>query len=92
MGGILFIFGAGLMIASFILVFVKVEVLQIGLSLLTAIFFGFYIIYDIQLIMGGKKYELGIDDYIYGALILYIDIIGLFLEILRIMSKLSEKN
>ena len=42
----------------------------------------FYIIYDTQLIAGGKRFEITMDDYIIGALILYIDIIRLFLYIL----------
>ena len=37
--------------------------------------------------MGGKRYEIEIDDYILGAIILYTDIIMIFLYLLRIMSK-----
>lgn len=43
------------------------------------ILYGFYLIYDTQLIIGGRHSELEIDDYIIGALIIYIDIIVLFL-------------
>ena len=32
------------------------------------------------------------DDYIIGAMILYIDIIMLFLEILKLLSKVMGKN
>ena len=39
------------------------------------ILFGLYLVFDTQLIMGGKKYEFDYDDYIWGALMLYIDII-----------------
>ena len=44
--------------------------------------FGVYLIFDTQLVMGGKRYELCIDDYIVGALILYLDIIMIFLYLL----------
>ena len=44
--------------------------------------FGVYLIFDTQLIMGGKRYELSIDDYVVGALILYLDIIMIFLYLL----------
>mmetsp|Transcript_130044 Transcript_130044/g.183445 ORF Transcript_130044/g.183445 Transcript_130044/m.183445 type:complete len:124 (+) Transcript_130044:606-977(+) len=37
--------------------------------------FGLYLIYDTQLIAGGKRFKLSIDDYILGAMLLYIDII-----------------
>ena len=41
--------------------------------------------------MGGTKHELSLDDYIIGALMLYIDIIGLFLELLRLLSYLNKE-
>lgn len=47
--------------------------------------FGIYLIYDTQLIVGGKSHELSVDDYIVGALNLYIDIISIFLDILSIL-------
>ena len=50
-----------------------------------AILYGMFLLYDTQLIVGGHKYELSLDDYIVGALILYIDIIMLFIELLRFM-------
>ena len=52
------------------------------------VFYGFYIIYDTQLIVGGRKHELSYDDYIIGALMLYVDIIGLFLELLELLNRL----
>jgi FtsH-binding integral membrane protein len=35
--------------------------------------------------MGGKRYELDIDDYIVGAIILYTDIITIFIYLLQIL-------
>jgi len=49
--------------------------------------YGFYLIYDTQLIAGGKRYELSMDDYVIGALMLYIDIIHMFIRILALFSK-----
>ena len=51
------------------------------------IIYSIYLVIDTQLIMGGKRYEIEIDDYILGAIILYTDIIMIFLYLLRIMSK-----
>jgi len=48
------------------------------------ILYGLFLIIDTQLIVGGKKHEMSIDDYIVGALILYIDIITIFLYLLEI--------
>lgn len=46
-----------------------------------------YIIYDTQIIVGGKhrRYALEVDDYCIGALILYSDILMLFLYVLQLM-------
>jgi protein lifeguard len=51
--------------------------------------YAFYLIVDTQLIMGGRRNELTLDNYILGAMLLYIDIIQLFLNLLRI---LGERN
>ena len=51
-----------------------------------AFLFSCYIIFDTQLMMGGKhKYAIDPEEYIFGALNLYLDIINLFLFILRII-------
>ena len=51
---------------------------------LGALLFSMYIVYDAQLIFGGKhkKFKFGVDDYVFAALSLYLDIINLFLIIL----------
>ncbi len=45
-----------------------------------------YIIYDTQLIVGNKENKFEIDDYIFAAVCIYIDIVRLFIYILRILS------
>ena len=47
--------------------------------------YSFYIIWHTQLILGEKGEKLSIDDYAIGALLLYIDIIYLFMNLLRLM-------
>lgn len=51
------------------------------------IIFSFYIVYDAQLIAGGRYEELSYDDYVIGALMLFIDVIGLFIYILALTGK-----
>jgi hypothetical protein len=47
--------------------------------------FSMYLVYDTQLIMGGDhECSIGIDDYVFAALQLYIDIVQLFLYILQL--------
>ncbi len=52
---------------------------------LGAALFGIYLVIDTQLIVDGGRYSLSLDDYITGALILYIDIIQIFLFILSLL-------
>lgn len=52
--------------------------------------FVMYIVYDTQLIIGefhGHKHQFGIDDYVFAALNLYLDLINLFLQLLRVFGK-----
>ena len=49
--------------------------------------FSIYLIIDTQLILGGRHVELTLDNYVLGAVMLYVDIIRLFIEILRIVGK-----
>merc|ERR1719162_343981 len=51
-----------------------------------ACLFSFYIVYDTQLIIGGKnkQHEFCIDDYCMAAINLYMDIIQLFLFLLQL--------
>ncbi len=51
------------------------------------ILFSAYLIYDTQLILGefGRKYS--IDDYVFAALALYLDIINLFVYILNLVGR-----
>lgn len=52
---------------------------------LGAAIFGIYLVIDTQLIVGGGRYNLSMDDYVAGALMLYIDIIQIFLYILSML-------
>ena len=51
--------------------------------------FGFYIIYDTQQIMGGNhiRFKFEEDDYILASIVLYLDIIQLFLYVLKALSE-----
>ena len=51
------------------------------------IVFGFYIIFDTQLIIGNGQWKLSEEDYIVAALIIYIDIVQLFIYLLRILGE-----
>lgn len=88
-GGMLFMLTFILIIAIFLSIFIQSKVFDIVISAAVIFLYGIYFIYDTQLIIGGKTNELTIDDYILGALLLYIDIIQIFIEILKILERVN---
>lgn len=61
-------------------------ILSVGGALLASL----YLIFDLQLIMGGRNCELSPEEYILGAVMLYTDIIQIFIYLLEIFSRLSD--
>ena len=59
---------------------------MIGFGAAGALVFSLYLIYDTQLMLGGKhKYALSPEEYIFAALNIYLDVINLFRYILLIV-------
>lgn len=58
---------------------------QLIYACLGALLFSIYLIYDTQLILGKGQYSYSLDDAYLAAIQLYLDIINLFLNILRIV-------
>jgi len=54
---------------------------------LCVVLLGIFLIHDTQLIVGKGKWRLGLDDYIVGALIIYVDLITIFLYLLALFGK-----
>ena len=79
-----------LVFACLTAVFVPGKLVQVALSVLVALIMSVYIVFDTQMIVGGRYAALSIDDYIFAALMLYVDVMRLFLEILRILGKLKN--
>jgi FtsH-binding integral membrane protein len=83
-GPILFVVGFTLAFASILFFTVPIQAMHVVWCIIAVILFSFYLLFDTQLIMGGKRYEIEIDDYILGAIILYTDIITIFIYLLQI--------
>ncbi|XP_066300979.1 protein lifeguard 2-like [Branchiostoma lanceolatum] len=77
---VLFIFG---LIA--VITFPWVPILQTVYAGLGALLFALFLAYDTQLVVGGKRHELSPEEYIAGALQLYLDIVYIFLFILQLV-------
>uniref|UniRef100_A0A914EAB4 Uncharacterized protein n=1 Tax=Acrobeloides nanus TaxID=290746 RepID=A0A914EAB4_9BILA len=79
----LFLFIIGI-VAIVVLVAFNVRWLYMAYAGLSAILFMVYLAIDIQLIMGGRKYEISPEDYIFAAIQLFLDIIIIFWYLLAI--------
>jgi len=86
MYGTLFVITLGLLMFGFMCLIFRSEAMYNFYCVLGAMLFCVYIIADTQLIMGGKhKMSVSPEEYILAALNLYLDIINLFLFLLRII-------
>ena len=61
--------------------------LEFLFCLIGAILFTFILVYDTQKIAQFNNSDITIDDYIFAALVLYTDIIRLFIEILKLLGR-----
>lgn len=83
MGGMLWVAVCILFFAGFLCFFLPA--LRVLYCVIGVIIYSIYLIYDTQLVMGkfGNEYE--IDDYVIAALMIYIDIIQIFLYLLQLL-------
>ena len=87
-GGTLTVMGTTLLQLAFIMFFLGLKSNFIY-NIIGVFFFGLYLVYDTQLIVGEsrRKYSINKEDYILGAMLLYMDIIRIFKFLLRIFGK-----
>ncbi|CAB0030418.1 unnamed protein product [Trichogramma brassicae] len=91
MGTYLFVAAIVLMIFGIITIFYHGKTVTIVYSSFGALLFSFYLVYDTQLMLGGKhKYSLSPEEYIFASLNLYLDIVNIFIYILSILSASSR--
>lgn len=62
-----------------------------AISAAFAVIYSVYLLVDTQMVLGGKHKQLTLDDYILGATIIYVDIISLFLKLLRLLGKKKDE-
>ena len=69
----------------FLFMFFDIPFLRVILVVVVIILMSVWVVYDTQLIIGNKKkYRLEMDDYTLGALIIYTDVITIFLYIMEL--------
>jgi FtsH-binding integral membrane protein len=71
------------MIFGIVAIFIPEKTIKLIYASCGALLFCLYLVYDTQLMIGGKhRYSISPEEYIFAALNLYLDIVNIFLYIL----------
>lgn len=87
-GGFLMAAILGLIVASIVNIFVGGTMLALGISVVGVVIFSGFVLYDMSMIK--KNYS--DSDYIMASIALYLNFIGLFQHILRIMGIMGSRD
>lgn len=82
LGIVMFVTG---IITVIVLSFKYIYWLHMLYAAMGAIVFTMFLAYDTQLLIGNRKYSIGPDEYVFGALSIYVDVIQIFLFLLQII-------
>jgi len=82
-GHYLFIFSIIMLFCGLFLSFSNNKVLHVVYSGIGVMLFSIYLIYDIQLLIGNRSNKLDYDEYVIGSLMIYIDILNIFHNLLN---------
>lgn len=86
LNGILFAALIVFVLFGIIAMFFKGRTITLVYASIGALLFSVYLVYDTQMMMGGKhKYSISPEEYVFAALNLYLDIVNIFLYILTII-------
>lgn len=87
LNGSLWAFAWTLLSFALLCAILRSQYVYIVYACLGTLVFSLYLVFDTQLILGGKhkKYELSPEEYVFAALSLYLDIMTLFLLLLQLI-------
>jgi hypothetical protein len=91
-GGILFSLLFALIGAGILSIFIHSKVVNIAIAGIGAAVFACYIVFDVQLMVGSGSYSISPDEYVFAAINIYLDIINLFLYLLRLLQEIQGNN
>nr|XP_049583017.1 protein lifeguard 3 isoform X1 [Syngnathus scovelli] len=78
------------MVTSIVLAFHYVPWLHMLYAAIGAIVYTLFLVYNTQLLIGNRELAISPEEYVYGALSLYIDIVHIFLFILQISGSATD--
>ena len=87
MGGFLFSCSIVLIFLGIIGLFFRSYFYQMLLNSMRVLLMSVYLIFDTQLVIGKNSQLIKLDDYILASLNIYLDVINIFLKILRLFGK-----
>ncbi|XP_046839860.1 protein lifeguard 4-like [Xenia sp. Carnegie-2017] len=77
-----------LILAGILQIFMQNDITELAIAIAGAVVFSLFIVYDTHLLM----HKLSPEEYILASINLYLDILNLFMEILKILNALNRKN
>lgn len=87
MGGMLCVFLILLIASSLILILIPIPFLYLLYDIAGLIIFSFYIVFDVQLLVGDSSNKFSEDDYILAAMNIYLDVINIFIKLLSLVNR-----
>ncbi|KAL2081492.1 hypothetical protein ACEWY4_023345 [Coilia grayii] len=88
-GGLFCVLGIVMMvtgiIAAIVLAFQYIPWLHMLYAAIGAVVFTLFLAYDTQLLVGNRTHAISPEEYVYGALTLYVDIVQIFLFMLQLI-------
>ncbi|VEN60752.1 unnamed protein product, partial [Callosobruchus maculatus] len=73
------------LVATIVALLTGSTIMYLIYSCLLCLLFSMFLMYDTQQVVGGKRIQLSTEEYILGALTLYIDIVTIFILLMDII-------
>ncbi|XP_014293295.1 protein lifeguard 3 [Halyomorpha halys] len=81
-----------LTVAMIVGIFYYIPLVQLIIACVVVLVYIIFLMFDMQMIIGGRREELDADEYILGAVILFKDIIIIFLYMMEIIAAITNRN
>jgi FtsH-binding integral membrane protein len=85
-GSVIWTFLAALLIMGLMMIIFRSRLMHIMYWAVAVFIFGFVLIVDTQMIKGGGQYSMSEEDYIIAALMIYLDIVTIFIQLLQLLA------
>lgn len=86
LGIVVFVTG---IVTAIVLAFKYIKWLHMLYAAISAIVFTLFLAFDTQLVIGNRKHSISPEEYVYGAMKIYTDIVYIFLNILQLVGSRS---